>query len=274
MNLSIVFTVALSIVAAAVPHGRRHQYQHANRRDVVVHVVTASVTQTMPVAMVYVDQDGAPQYTSWRNGGNGHHQRTYSQPEPTTSSAPPAAPSPSTPERSGAPVSSEAPASSQSAAPPSYSAPDSSASSAPALAASAPPSRGAGAGASGYAISYAPYDSNGDCKTADQIDSDFGAFSGHSMVRIYGIDCGQVPGVMKAAVSKEMKVIAGVYDISSVKSETQTLIDAAQSNWDVIDTISIGNEVVNNGGSASDVVSAVKTARSMLQVAGYTPARS
>ncbi len=94
------------------------------------------------------------------------------------------------------------------------------------------------------------------------------------MVRIYGIDCGQVPGVMKAAVSKEMKVIAGVYDISSVKSETQTLIDAAQSNWDVIDTISIGNEVVNNGGSASDVVSAVKTARSMLQVAGYTPARS
>ncbi len=270
MKLSIVSTVALSMAAAAVPHGRRHQYQHANRSDVVVHVVTEVATQTAPMAMVYVDQAGAPQYTSWRNDGNGHHQPTYGQPEPTTSSAPSAAPSSSTPESSGAPVSSEALASSRSAAPPSYSTPDSSASSAPAPTASAPPYGGAGAGVSGYAISYAPYESNGDCKTADQINSDFGDFSGYSMVRIYGTDCGQVPGVLKAAASKEMKVFAGVYDISSVESETQTLIDAARSNWDIIDTISIGNEVVKNGGSASDVVSAVKTARSMLQAAGYT----
>ncbi len=257
------------MAAAAVPQGHRHQYPYANRRDVVVHVVTEAVTQTAPVTMVYVDQAGAPQYTSWRNGGKGHHQPTYGQPEPTTSSTPPAAPSSSTPESSGAPVSSKAPASSQSAVPPSYSAPDSSASSAPAPTTSAPPSGGAGAGASGYAISYAPYDSKGDCKTADQINSDFGAFSGYSMVRIYGTDCGQVPGVLEAAVSKGMKVFAGVYDISSVKSETQTLIDAAKSNWDVIDTVSIGNEVVNNGGSPSDVVNAVKTARTMLQSAGY-----
>ncbi len=263
MKLSIISTVALSMAVAAVPHGRRHQHQHANRRDVVVDVVTEVATQTTPVAVVYVNQAGAPQYTSWRNGGNGYHQ-------PTTSSAPPAAPSSSTPESSKAPVSSEAPASSKSAAPPSYSAPDSSASSPPSPSASAPSGgSGAGAGASGYAISYAPYDSTGACKTADQINSDFGAFSGYSMVRIYGTDCEQVPGVLKAAASKGMKVFAGVYDIASVGPETQILIDAAKSNWDIIDTISIGNEVVNNGGSASDVVNAVKTARSMLQSAGY-----
>lgn len=262
MKLSIIIsTVALSMTVAAVPHGRRHQHQHPNR-DVAVEVVTEVATQTAPVAMVYVNQAGVPQYTSWHNGGNGY-QPTYGQPEPTSSSAPPAAPS------SEAPVSSAAPASSQPAAPPSYSAPDaSSASSGPAPSASAP-SGGAGAGSSGYGISYAPYDSNGNCKTADQISSDFGAFSDYSMVRIYGTDCDQVPGVLKAAASKGMKVFAGVFDISNVQSETQTLIDAAKSNWDVIDTISIGNEVVNNGGSASDVVSAVKTARSMLQSAGY-----
>jgi exo-beta-1,3-glucanase (GH17 family) len=89
------------------------------------------------------------------------------------------------------------------------------------------------------------------------------------MVRIYGTDCEQVPSVIKAAKAKGMKVFAGIYDISQVESEAQTLIDAAKNDWDMIDTVSVGNEVVNNGGSVSDVVNAINTARSMLKSAGY-----
>ena len=68
-----------------------------------------------------------------------------------------------------------------------------------------------------------------------------------------------------------MKLFAGVYDISDVTSEVQTIISAAQNNWDAIDTISIGNEAVNSGTATVDeVVSAVKTARSLLSAAGYS----
>ena len=65
-------------------------------------------------------------------------------------------------------------------------------------------------------------------------------------------------------------MIAGVYDISQVSSETQTLIDAAKSNWDAIDTVVVGNEAVSDGlASVDQVVAAVSQARSMLQAAGY-----
>jgi exo-beta-1,3-glucanase (GH17 family) len=89
------------------------------------------------------------------------------------------------------------------------------------------------------------------------------------MIRIYGTDCGQVPNVLKAANAKGMKVFAGIYDISDVESEAQIIIDAAKGNWDAIDTVSVGNEAVNNGAAVSDVVSAVNKARSMLKAAGY-----
>ncbi|KAK5172950.1 Cell surface mannoprotein mp65 [Saxophila tyrrhenica] len=242
MKFSIATTVALSMAAAAVPHGRRHQHQHPNRRDVVVDVVTQVATQTAPVAMVYVDQNGAPMYTSWNQQGQ-NQPTTYAQPTPTATEAPVDASSSSAPSSSEAPADYPAASSSESAAPPAYTA----------------PSGGAGAGSMGYGISYAPYSSSGECKTADEINSDFNSFEGYGMVG----------NVIKAASSKGMKVFAGIFDISQVESEAQTLIDAAKGNWDTIDTVSVGNEVVNNGGSASDVVNAISTARSMLKSAGY-----
>ena len=76
--------------------------------------------------------------------------------------------------------------------------------------------------------------------------------------------------MLSAAVAKGMKMWAGIYDISQVQSETQTLIDAAKNNWDAIDTVVVGNEAVTNGvASVDQVVSAVNQARSMLQAAGY-----
>ena len=89
------------------------------------------------------------------------------------------------------------------------------------------------------------------------------------MIRTYGTDCDQVSTILKAASAKGMKIMAGVYDIDQASSETQALIDAAQGNWDAVDTVSIGNEYVNNGGDPSAVVAAVKSARSALQAAGF-----
>lgn len=120
-------------------------------------------------------------------------------------------------------------------------------------------------------LSYSPYNSDGSCKSQDQVDSDVASLSGYGMLRIYGTDCDQATTVIKAAKQNGMKVFAGLYDISQVESEAKTLIDAVGSDWSAIDTVSVGNEVVNSGsGSASDVVSAIGTARSLLKAAGYS----
>lgn len=119
-------------------------------------------------------------------------------------------------------------------------------------------------------LSYSPYNSDGSCKSQSQVDSDVSALSGYGMLRIYGTDCDQATTVIKAAKQNGMKIFAGIYDISQVESEAKTLIDAVGGDWSAIDTVSVGNEVVNSGqGSASDVVAAIGTARSLLKSAGY-----
>jgi exo-beta-1,3-glucanase (GH17 family) len=90
------------------------------------------------------------------------------------------------------------------------------------------------------------------------------------MVRIYGTDCNQVATVLAAAQSKGLKLFAGVFDLSTLSSEIATIVSAAGGNWGAFDTISIGNELVNDGtASAAEVVAAIGTARSLLRAAGY-----
>ena len=124
---------------------------------------------------------------------------------------------------------------------------------------------------SGYGLSYAPYNADGTCKTADQIQKDLDAFSGYTTLRIYGTDCDQVANVLPVTSAKNMKLFAGIWDVAEVANEAQLIIDAAKGNWGAIDTISVGNEVVNSGtGTVDQVVSAVKQAKSLLSTAGYT----
>ncbi|KAI9868463.1 MAG: hypothetical protein M1813_005907 [Trichoglossum hirsutum] len=122
---------------------------------------------------------------------------------------------------------------------------------------------------SGYGIVYSPYNADGTCKSQDQVNSDFGKMSDYSLVRIYGVDCNQVSTVLNAAKPKGMKVFAGIYDVDKVDAQVQTLIAAAKSSWESIDTVSVGNEVVNAGGAVAPVVAAVNSARSQLRAAGY-----
>ncbi|KAK3619286.1 Cell surface mannoprotein mp65 [Elasticomyces elasticus] len=253
-------------IAAAAAHPRRHQHP-AKRQAAEVEVVTIidTVTATEPNVIVYVDGNGQPVSTSF-----------YGAPATTPTDAP--APSSVAPSSYAEPTtesSSEAPpppaeySSSDSTPPPapsSYAPPETPSSSAPEPS-SSPDS---GADYSGYTLSYSPYNSDGTCKSQDQVNSDFGIISGYSMVRTYGTDCNQADTVLAAAKAKGMKLFAGVFDVNNVNAEVQKIIDAASGDWSHVDTVAIGNEGVNNGAySVEQVVQAIGTARGMLHDAGY-----
>jgi len=66
-------------------------------------------------------------------------------------------------------------------------------------------------------------------------------------------------------------MFAGIFDLSTLSDEISTIVSAASGDWSSFDTISIGNELVNSGSaSASTVVAAIGTARTLLKTAGYT----
>lgn len=118
-------------------------------------------------------------------------------------------------------------------------------------------------------IVYSPYKVGG-CKTADEVKSDLEKLSGFSVIRIYGVDCNQVPNVL-AGLARGQKVFLGIYDMGAVESGLAT-INAAVGNhgWNKVHTISIGNELVNNGAASVDQIAGyLKTARGILAGYGY-----
>ena len=127
--------------------------------------------------------------------------------------------------------------------------------------------------ATGLGISYAPYADDHNCKTRDQIARDFDRVDEFGNLRIYGTDCDQVGSVVSVAKDKGMKVFLGIFDIDNIEEEAQLIIDGASDCWECVHTISIGNELVQNGmKSAGQVVAAMDTARGILSSAGYNGA--
>lgn len=124
---------------------------------------------------------------------------------------------------------------------------------------------------SGYGLTYSPYNKDGTCKTADQVLMDFGGFgSGYSTVRTYGVDCDTVSTVVAAAKAHGMKVFQGIFDITDIDESVKNIVSAVNGDWSIIHTISVGNELVNSGkSSASAVVEAMSSARTLLRAAGY-----
>ncbi|KAK5126425.1 hypothetical protein LTR85_010661 [Meristemomyces frigidus] len=264
MKAGLLCVAALSAAATAQPH-RRHR--HHVKRDVVVVTDIVVATTTAPAAVVYVDGNGNPISTSYVGQPASYPTTASSPPSSTTAYTPPPA---STPKSSSyvapaPPPTSEAPAAS------SYSTPDTSTAAAPASSSASSSSSGSGLANTGYTISYSPYNSDNSCKNQTQVDTDLEAISDFAMVRLYGTDCNQTATVLSAASAKNINVFAGVYDVTQVESEVQDIIDAAKGNWDSIHAVAIGNEGVNNNiYTVPEVVSAIGTARSKLQSAGYT----
>lgn len=171
----------------------------------------------------------------------------------------------------GSPTAAAAPAAATSAA----AAPVSGSSSAPAAASSGSSgSSGSsvGSGAAGAkGITYSPYNGDGSCKSAGQVKSDLAQLKGFNLIRLYGVDCNQVPNVL-AALSPGQKIFAGIFNVGNIAGDISTLASAvsAAGGWSVVDTVSIGNELVNSGqANVGQIQSYVDQGRSALKAAGY-----
>jgi exo-beta-1,3-glucanase (GH17 family) len=203
------------------------------------------------------------------------HPQPAPAPAPVHSSPapPPAAPNPpSTP--APAPAPSPSPSHSTPASPPPSPSPPKPAPApsqpAPAPAPSHPSSPPAGGPGFGSAISYSPYNADNTCKSTSQVASDLAKVTGYEVIRLYGTDCNQIANVLSAVKGKGVSLFLGIFDIHQVQSESQTLIDAVKGDWSVVNTVSVGNELVNNGGaSVGQVTGAIGQARGILRGAGY-----
>lgn len=124
----------------------------------------------------------------------------------------------------------------------------------------------------GYCVAYAPYGEDGGCKSAKQIMSDFGVIAQeYAMVRVYGVDCDQIPAVYAAAKANGLKVMYGIFSIDNLGDQIATLTAGIESDWSDVDTVSVGNELVNNGqATTQQMVDAVTSARQLLAASGWT----
>jgi exo-beta-1,3-glucanase (GH17 family) len=122
-----------------------------------------------------------------------------------------------------------------------------------------------------HGVTYSPYKGDGNCKTADEVDNDFALFSkDYGVVRLYGVDCNQVVTVSKAAKKYGNKLLLGIFDINNVDSAIATMAAGLDHDWSMVDTVSVGNELVNNGGATvAQSIAALGKARTDLRAAGY-----
>ncbi|OAA81918.1 Glycoside hydrolase, superfamily [Akanthomyces lecanii RCEF 1005] len=122
-----------------------------------------------------------------------------------------------------------------------------------------------------FGVSYAPYRADHGCKTQEDVNDDVEQMAGkYSVIRVYGTDCDQVPMMYKAAKKTGMKLFLGIWEPSAVQDEANKIIAGVNGDWDMVHTVSVGNELVNSGqASPRDIVAAVQSARSILRAAGY-----
>ncbi|KAG6004333.1 hypothetical protein E4U21_001146 [Claviceps maximensis] len=122
-----------------------------------------------------------------------------------------------------------------------------------------------------FGVSYTPYRADQGCKTQQHVDDDFKRMAAsYSVIRVYGTDCNQVSMVHSAAKAHGMRLFLGIWNPSSVPDEAAKIIAGIRGDWDMVHTISVGNELVNNGQvSPQDIIRAVSSARSILRAAGY-----
>ncbi|KIY03155.1 uncharacterized protein Z520_01622 [Fonsecaea multimorphosa CBS 102226] len=304
MRATILTLAALCApVVLAVPHGGNYRHQHAARHQVETDFATVTdvVTVTANNAVVWVDQYNNILSTEYRDHPTPTIVASPSSATPVVvpteyASAPAPAPfsqvesasaaseSPVAARISGpgsAPAVSAAPTSQVSNSSPSASGvtqPLTTSDSASAQVSSATASGnsnkgtqgGSNAAAGGYGICYELIGNNG-CKDQTEMDSEFGflASQGYSKIRFYDIGCDL--GVATAAASANgLQVMLGLNTIGNVVGDLGTLVGMIKGNWGPVDTVVIGNEVVNSGGSAAAVVAALAVARPILQAAGFT----
>ena len=132
-----------------------------------------------------------------------------------------------------------------------------------------------GESGSHWAMTYTPYDSNGDCKTYDAVISDVAeiAQKGFKALRVYSTDCSALQNIGTAAADNSLKLILGVYISGSGLSVAQEQVEqiAQWKKWTLVDLIVIGNEAVQDGYvSASQLAGFISASKAAFQAAGYS----
>ncbi|SMR60289.1 unnamed protein product [Zymoseptoria tritici ST99CH_1E4] len=249
-GLLTIAALAAGASAHAVGHQHQHQHQHAHRRDEnVVYQYEVVTVVAPPPGYQAAAPSAAPGY----------------QPPPAPASNPPSY----QPPKQNKPPAHTPPKENK---PPAYNPPK------PASTSAAPPPpkqdspTNNNGSTNGLGLTYTPYTSAGGCKSAEQVMADFEKWDGYGLYRIYGVDCDQVCNVIAAVKAKNAKIMLGVFDIANVETEVQTIISDVNGDWSMVDTISIGNELVNKGTAVEAVLAALATARSLLTAAGFTGA--
>lgn len=122
-----------------------------------------------------------------------------------------------------------------------------------------------------YGVAYAPYNADGSCKSARQIMDDFGVIGPtYGYVRVYGVDCNQIPHVYAAAKANQLRVMYGLFSLDNLGDQVATLTEGIQSDWSHVETVSVGNELVNNGqATPKQIQDALTATRQLLAAAGY-----
>lgn len=122
-------------------------------------------------------------------------------------------------------------------------------------------------------VSYSPYTDGGDCKTAAEVASDLAQLTEFEIIRLYGVDCNQVENVLAAKTSSQT-IFQGLYFMDQITSGVETIsaaITSTGSSWSDFNTISVGNELVNDGeATVAQVAAYVEEAKTALTSAGYT----
>ncbi|KAI1491750.1 glycoside hydrolase superfamily [Biscogniauxia mediterranea] len=296
--IGISFSLLSLLHLSVGQHRHHHVHRHRANRDPVLKRDRITVTDTafpsqteVPEVVVYVDQNGNPIRTATETVVYVPASTKTLQPSaaPTSQVAPPPpavsvasveqpTPAVSNPSPPPPPASTElAPKpspSSQNTAPPAPPAQTPSTSAlkpAPSPSASSSPPPAAPGGKDLHGITYSPYKSSGGCKSADEVDTDFALFAkDYGVIRLYGVDCDQVASAYKAAKKYGNKLFLGIFDISNVDQAVSTISAGVDNDWAVVDTVSVGNELVNNGeASVSQSLGALGEVRSALRAAGY-----
>ncbi|KAI1412687.1 glycoside hydrolase family 17 protein [Hypoxylon sp. FL1857] len=122
-----------------------------------------------------------------------------------------------------------------------------------------------------HGVTYSPYKGAGGCKSAAEVDKDFALVAkDYGVIRLYGVDCDQVATAYAAAKKYGNKLFLGIFDINSVEQAVSTIAAGVNHDWSIVDTVSVGNELVNNGGATvSQSLAALSQARTALRAAGY-----
>ncbi|CAL3962227.1 unnamed protein product [Diplocarpon coronariae] len=125
-----------------------------------------------------------------------------------------------------------------------------------------------------WAITYSPYQDNGQCKDSGSVASDIAiiAKAGFTTVRVYSSDCSGLQNIGSACETHGLKMILGVFISSTgISGASEQLTDIVSwGKWNLVELFVVGNEAVFSGHcSAAELAAFIATCRTALIAGGY-----